>query len=430
MNSNKVLIFGVVGGILIIVLVFISSFFINRDKDKDSIYNTETTLSFWGVSDYSSAYKTAISRFNTLYPNVKIDYRRFDNLQEYEKTLLDALASEEGPDIFVITNNDLPRKINKIFPLPSSKYTVQDLAADFPEIVENDFVLNENIYALPVFVDTLSLIYNKDIFNEAGIVFPPKTWKEFQNNIPDLTKFEDDRISQSGAAIGTANNIENYVDLLSLLMIQSGAEMVSEDYEKAEFGYRGSREALEFYLRFSSSESSSYTWDEYFSNDIESFAREKTAIVFGYHKNFKEIKESNPTIKAGVSEIPQIEGGQKYSFARYFGYTVSRQTKFPAIAWDFIRTLTTDLTSAESYLEATNSPPALKYLIERHKNDPIIGTFTKQILIAQNWKQPDPERVNEIFGDMINFVRDKEKDALNAILDAEREVTNLMRRSF
>lgn len=430
MNRNKVLIFGVVGGILLIVLIFVIGFVIKGASDGDSVYETRATLDFWGVGDRTSAYQTALNRFSELYPNVAISYRMFDNVEDYESALLNALAAGEGPDIFVIMNNDLPRKANKIFPLPSSKYSVGSLRADFPEIVEDDFVSGGNIYALPASIDTLALIYNRDLFNEAAVVFPPSTWKEFQGTVPKLTEFGDEGIIRSGAAIGTAGNIKNSTDIISLLMIQSGVRMVNDNYTGATFNSPDGREALEFYLKFSDENSASYSWNEGFSEAVESFSREKTAILLGYSEDLKEVKERNPLVNVETAEIPRVEGGSKMSLARYFGYTVSRQTSYPSIAWDFIRVVTADLASVRSYLELTDRPPALRYLIEEYKNDPMFGVFSRQALVAEDWKQPDPEKVDGIFDNMIEAVKEGRKEVPRALSDAQSEVSALMKRSF
>ena len=428
-NKNKLLIFGVLGGIIILVLIFVFGFLLKGGDNKDSIYNTQATLSFWSVGNQALAYQTAINRFNQVYPNVKINYRRFNNVDEYEGVLLDALAAGEGPDIFVIRNNDLPRKFNKIFPLPTTKYSVNQLKIDFPETVKRDFAPYDKIYALPVSVDTLALIYNEDLFNRAAIVFPPKTWREFENTIPKLTKFGDaGEISCAGAAIGTTNNIENAKELISLFMMQSGAEMINEEYTRAVFDTSESREALNFYVGFSNSNSQSYTWDTYLPDSIEAFSREKAAIIFGTSQIISEVESRNSLLKTEVAEIPQIEDSNRtLAFARYFGYTVSRQTRHPGIAWDFVLTLTTDEISAEEYLKNTSRPPALKTLINKYKNDPKLGVFARQALIARSWREPDIEKVDEIFREMINAVRTGDTRTGEAVSEAAGQVTNLMK---
>ena len=73
------------------------------------------------------------------------------------------------------------------------------------------------------------MFYNKDLFNTAGIATPPKTWDEFISVIRKLSaKDKFGNLTKSGAAIGAADNVNNAADILSLLMMQTGAKMISE----------------------------------------------------------------------------------------------------------------------------------------------------------------------------------------------------------
>jgi ABC-type glycerol-3-phosphate transport system substrate-binding protein len=57
-------------------------------------------------------------------------------------------------------------------------------------------------------MDSMVLYYNKDMFNAAGIVAPPTTWQEFQDDVKKLTLVDaTGNIVRSGAAIGTAQNV-------------------------------------------------------------------------------------------------------------------------------------------------------------------------------------------------------------------------------
>ena len=39
-----------------------------------------------------------------------------------------------------------------------------------------------------LYIDTIGLYYNKALFNNAGIVNPPKTWDEFNSDVKQLTQ--------------------------------------------------------------------------------------------------------------------------------------------------------------------------------------------------------------------------------------------------
>lgn len=63
--------------------------------------------------------------------------------------------------------------------LPASEYLSSDVLDDFvPALTEGGFFEGTQ-YALPAAASVRSLVYNKDIFEEAGIEAPPTTWDEF-----------------------------------------------------------------------------------------------------------------------------------------------------------------------------------------------------------------------------------------------------------
>jgi len=250
MVKTRIIIFSVVGAVIFVVLLFTYGFFTRGGGS--SPQELKAVLEFWGVFDGGSAYQNAFLGFKSVYPNVDINYRSFSNVETYERVLLDALAAGKGPDIFMVRNNDLFRKANKISPVPASKYYILDVRHDFPEIVERNFVEGSAVYALPLSIDTLALIYNRDIFNESAVVFPPKSWEEFQGAVTKLTRYDENgKILRAGAAIGRGRNISRAGDLLSLLMLQSGTEMVNEGYTSAAFASGKGKGALSFYTQFS-----------------------------------------------------------------------------------------------------------------------------------------------------------------------------------
>lgn len=431
MDKTKVIILSIIGGAVLLLVLFVIGF-LSQEKEEPR-YQVEATLNFWGVEDSALAYEEIIGNFENIYPNVKVEYRGFEDVDSYERTLLNALAAGTGPDIFMVRNNDLFKKYDKITPIPETYYTLLELRNDSPEVVEKDFVLADGvIYALPLSIDTLSLIYNKDIFNEEAVVFPPKTWEDFRDLVPQLVRYDENgRVKRAAAAMGGARNIKNAKDILSLLMMQFGASMVSDDYKTATFSVREGESALEFYTQFANPISEYYTWDDYMSDSIGAFAKEEAAMLIDYSSAVHEIKSRAPFLNIGVAPVPQPKNAEKQmSYASYWGYTVSSQSKYPGVAWDFILYMTLDPKNAESYLKSTKRPPALSVLIDKYKNNPDFSVFARQALIAKSWTEPDPELVNKIFSNMIEAVTREGVPPSRAIKDAENEVTRLMQTGF
>jgi len=419
------------------------------------------TLTFWRVWDGPDAFDTIISDYKKLHPNITIDYRKF-TYAEYEQQLLNAFAEDRGPDIFSIHNTWIKKYQSKIAPMPaqttmayqveqgtikketvtqlktSSSLTLKDLKNNFVDAVYSDVVIKvsdvenktstEQVFGLPMSVDTLAMFYNKDLLNNAGIATPPAYWNtEFQQDVKKLTKQDTGgNIIQSGVAMGGSQNIERYSDILSVLMMQNGAKMMddsgsvllqsSPDYYRSQ-GYNPALEALRFYIDFSDPAKEVYSWNSTLSNSLNMFTQGKLALMFGYAYHLPTIRATAPKLNFGIAELPQIEGGaQKINFANYWVETVSKKSKNTDAAWDFIQ-FATKAENVKSYLAATKKPTALRSLISSQLNDLDISPFANQVLTAQSWyKGADSNAMELIMGDMIDSAV-KGEDKINNLLN-------------
>lgn len=384
----------------------------------------------WGVEDRNN-FDSGIQAYQALRPNVQVDYKEIDP-ENYENELINALAANRGPDVFMFHSDWLPKHYDKTVAVGDTQFTLSQFQKTFPKVAEQDFAPDRVIYALPLYIDTLALYYNQDIFDSSGVALPPTTWSDFQNLIPKLRRLDKSgNIIQEAAAIGgSLKSIDMAVDLLELLMIQSGTQMTDDSFNKASFADRRNDfpglQALEFYTKFSDPESVYYTWNDKL-NAMESFTGGKTAMMFGYNRQKRDIKEKNPFLNFRAIAAPQINSlGTKINVADYWGLAVSKKSQWPEWGWDLIIYLTTNEIVASNYLDASGNSPALKTLIDKYLNDPELGTFAQQALTARSWPQIDSSAISSIFSQMIEAVINKKLDAETAIDQAELEVTNLM----
>jgi multiple sugar transport system substrate-binding protein len=388
--------------VLVIVLIFGLIFLgvvPGLKNKKNDITQIRANLEVWVINDKASNYEKAISDFNSLYPNVSVNIRVFDNELNYKKTILEALAAGSGPDIFMIENGTLLKEINKLTPINSMRYSLLSLRQNFPQVVEQDFVYQNQIYALPLSIDTLALFYNRSLFNQAGIVLPPTTWEEFENLIPRLVKQDESKkIIQAAAAIGgSQKNIERASDILALLMLQKNSAVTQVDWAGIE--------ALSFYTKFANAANPLYTWSSLLPKAFNLFTQEKVAMIFEYASAVSLLKNQNPFLNFVVSPAPQFSQSQKaVAYPRYFGYAVAKKSRYPWLAWDFVINLTTKPANAKAYLEQAGLPPALNILINEKLNDPEMNVFAKQALLAKSWSKIDSQEANNILSEAIEFV--------------------------
>lgn len=391
----------------------------------------ELELNVWGVVDENYLYDT-FAAYNDTRRNITINYTQIDS-KNYESILINALAAGTGPDVFMFHSSWLPKHADKITPAPDT-LTLEQFRGLFPTVTEQDFAPDKVIYALPLYIDTLALYYNEDIFDSAAIAVPPRDWLEFQNIIPKLRQISPQgQLVRSAAAIGGSNATTPYAsDVLSLLMLQSGTQMTDSIFSRATFaesvnGFYTGLDALQFYTKFTNTKDIYYAWDESLGSATDAFAQGKTAMLFGYRDTEKLIKEKSPLLRFKATAMPQPNTTDPaVNYADYWGLAVSAKSQWPTWGWDLIQELTANETNAEAFLHVSGLPPALRSLIQKYSADPDLGVFARQTLTARSWPQIDHQAIAQIFSQMISAVTHQQLDAREAINQAENEVTSLM----
>ena len=427
----KIIIFTVVG---ILMLLAISAFIFGKKPGA----NEKASLEFWGT-DPSSYWTAIISAYQTANPNITIKYVQ-KNPSSYEKDFINSLASGTGPDIISINNTWLNKHLNKLSPMPGGLMSLQGFKNTFADVASIDLVKSNRIYGIPFYIDTIGLYYNKSLFNNAGIINPPKTWDEFSEDIKQLTQKDGSGdFIRSGAALGTVSNVNYASDILSLLMLQTGTPMLSSDGKKASFdttvslqgkAFNPGESALNFYTSFALSSKPVYTWNARMPQAIEAFKTGASAMYLGYAKDLKQITSAVNNL--GVAPAPQIKDSLKDSsyldinFASYQAGAVTGISTKKDTAWNFLFFVSTK-NAQGSYISASHLPPARKDLISYTVSDALLNIFAKQTLTATSWAQPDDAEVKKIFERMINSVSLSQTSAKEAIKEAVAEVTNLLR---
>ncbi|MEY2986047.1 MAG: hypothetical protein RJB24_276 [Candidatus Parcubacteria bacterium] len=371
-------------------------------------------LIMWGLWDDSELMNKYISEFRKQYANIKIEYRKLTP-QEYEKELVNALAENRGPDIFAMHHTWYSKHKNKLAPMSEEIMTLKDYKDRFVDVVYDDFVVDDKVYGFPFYTDTLALFYNKDAFNDAGIVSPPKTWQEVQQIVPRLTKIDPfGNITQAGIALGTGDNINRSPDLLAVLMLQSGAQMTDpNDYTKITFNQNRTQSgqdinpadlALEYYTDFANPRKTVYNWNSTLDNSIDAFYEREVAMMITYSYQVEAIKAKAPRLNFAVAPLPQVslESGLA-NYANYWGYGVSSQSKYSNEAYTFLKFMTEKEQSQEYFLN-TKRPTPRRDLIEVQSQDLDYGVFVNQVLQAKTWRQPDNNTVDKILIEAINNV--------------------------
>ena len=417
-------------------------------------------LKIWRLFDSEEVMKPIIDDYiadrSDVY-DLTITYEQKD-YQDYVETTTNALAAGQGPDIWMIRNDWIPREYDKLQPLPEKIMTKVQYKKLFPEIVVSDNIIEDQIYGMPWSVDTLALYYNQDIFNQVRdkledegkiaqddpiLEEPPNNWSEFVRAVKLLTQKEGNEIKRSGVALGTANNIDHSIDILTALMLQNHTQMISDDKLTATFNlaikkqsgepvYAGTK-ALEFYKSFSNPDKEVYTWNENMPNSTTAFIEGKTAMMFHYSYIQKDMFERAPTFNYSIAPLPQIKDSPKaIDYSSYWVETVTNNCNNPEVAWDFINYVRNK--KLNDYLKATKRPSPYKIADEdvpivKERYDNQSKTFSFQLNNAQNWyKGKFPRKIDAIFKNLIENVTIHGQEPQAAIDAAANRTTTWLRK--
>ncbi len=405
--SKKYLIIGAI--VFFFIILVLGALLSSGGTPKTS--NEQIELVWWKPFETTNNLQPLIDAYTAVHKNVRIQPVTKD-INNYEKELIDAIASGKGPDIFSIHNDWLPNHIEKMAPAPG--VTQRQYQDTFLDVASADFVEDGKIYAMPLSVDVLALYYNKDILNSVGISEPPKTWVEVVSAVQKITSQQKNGdFIHSGIAMGAASNVNRGVDILSLLMLQNGTEFYNEQGDPSldkrlpgtgNDTYFPASKALEYFTQFTNPGLVSYTWNSRSDNSVDAFSQNKLGMMISYSYMRDRIIDKAPNLNWDVAPVPQPDlVNPKVNFANYWGEAVSKTSTKQAAAWDFLQFIT-QKDVLQKYYAVHKLPASRKDTITEQFSDLDIGHFAQNAPSSKSVRKQDANEFEGIFIKMIEDV--------------------------
>lgn len=287
---------------------------------------TQTVITYWGLWESTPVLQETLAQFESQNPGIKVNYQQ-QTYRDYRERLQAAIAGGKGPDVFRYHASWVPMLRSELSEMPATVYSAAEYSSTFFPIANQQLQSNGKYVGVPLMYEGLALIYNKEIFNTANAQ-PPKTWAELRDLAVRLTIRDGRQIRRAGVAIGNAANVDNFSDILGLLMLQNGANPADPTSPKAQ-------EAIQFYTDFYTK---SKVWDSSLPNSTVAFARGDVAMILAPSWRIHEIKTQNPNLTIGVAPVPQL-GSSKITWASYWAEGVSAQSKNKEASWKLLKYL-------------------------------------------------------------------------------------------
>ncbi|MEO0206743.1 MAG: hypothetical protein ABIL22_08750 [candidate division WOR-3 bacterium] len=142
------------------------------------------------------------------------------------------------------------------------------------------------------------------------------------------------------------------------------------------------------------------------------------------------ILQKNPNLNFDVAPVPQPNlDDPEVNFANYWGEVVSKQSKNQLWAWDFLKFISSK-EALDIYYAKNKQPSSRKDLIQLQIQDPEIGVFAHANLTAKSFYKPDQQKMDDIFGRMIDNVILNGVSVQEALSQAQAQAATLPRDGF
>jgi len=198
----------------------------------------KTNIVVWhGYEDIEGqAMKDAVARFNATHPTIHVTQQYYGNADYALNKVLTAIRGGHYPDIVYLYGTwaanvaQTPRAVD-IAPLIKSDPSIN--WEDFWPAMREAVTVGDKIVGVPALVDNLALVYNKKLFQQAGIPEPTATWTwdDLRNAAKALT---DPAKKHFGwAYVNDAS--EDTVWRFDALLWQAGGDILTPDGKHAAF---------------------------------------------------------------------------------------------------------------------------------------------------------------------------------------------------
>ena len=375
----------------------------------------------------SKGLKQYLQEYVALYPEVAFQIQAI-NYGEYAAKLPLLAAAGTAPDIYQIYSPWGVSYVNQgLLDTPPAE-VIADVKANY--VSYKGATIDDQVWGFPTEVNTYALVYNKEIFKEAGITKPPKTFSELVDAAVATTKYDaNGNIVRYGIAFLKGNDWQ-VVDPFLAWTFTNGGGYLSPDLSAALFNSPAAKQVLE--------------------GELQLFTRRATDNN-GNFFNFKDGKVamviSPPWLKAifkagfgdsfdsvvGVAPLPYFEKPATLQYSWFMG--VMAQSKYRSQAWEFLKWFNTEVQASgttrygDLLADTIGAIPSRKIDLDRHQNV-LADSFTKVFVdqIKSSVSEPNvanADQIKKLLMSQIEAAWSGQKSAAEA-LDAAAAAVNAL----
>lgn len=158
--------------VLIMMLVLVGCNDAGGSVESEDNETTEITfMNYSSSGNHEETLKKMVEAFEEENPNIKVDIRTY-GFGDYFQQLATTIAGDSTPDVFELNIENFRAYQSKGV---IAKIEGADTSKIHPTTLEA-FAINDEQYGLPTKFSNVVMIYNKDLFDQAGLDYPTSEW--------------------------------------------------------------------------------------------------------------------------------------------------------------------------------------------------------------------------------------------------------------
>lgn len=320
---------------------------------------TTITYTRWAGTEEAKDFQKLADLFMSKNPDIKIvcDFLPWD---PYWNKLQATIIGGSAPDVLSFSHQNSAQYVSRgalydITKLPGAKKLLDEMQ----EGTKTPVLLGNKIYGMPVGAGVRAMIYNKELFDKAGIPYPdnkkPMTWDEFLKIGEKLT------IKKDGKVVQYAANFHK-LEMWESLVVQAGGKYI-DYYTKPTKILINSKDGIAGlqYLRTLVEKQIippyEDSWEGAFGSPDSAVVTGKVAMMQAGPWALSPLKEK----KMNFGTAPLFMGKKRANRGYVNFLAISKNCKNPKAAWRFIEwmcgegqmdfTKTGDLPANKKYFE-------------------------------------------------------------------------------
>ncbi len=307
----------------------------------------KTTITYWTDDRHDQEYlKELISEFNAGNPdNIEVELTVLS--ENFNQSVDIAFSGNQAPDLLRIKSANTGTFVKKGYLEPIDELLTDELKTKFGSMfIDEVNRFGGKLYSLPNTGNTLRLVYNRELFQKAGIAQPPASMQEMVDAAKKITD-----VGKAEGIYGFALNFKNpkgaFDRSIREILSLSGHQGLGYDIQSGRFDFAPYAQAIEYFKQM---------WEDGSilpgaeSLDIDPLRAQFAAGKIGMYMSFSTepgvYKDQFPTeIDWAGTLAPTLDGQIKgtseiVSAGTWIG--ISASSKHKEAAWKFLEYLYRD----------------------------------------------------------------------------------------